>query len=97
MTVVTNDKNELIPTMMVTSWRVCMDYRKLNKVTRKDHFPLPLLDQMLYWLIGRAFYCFIDGYFGYNQILIAPEDQEKTYFHLSLWYFRILADAIWVV
>nr|XP_016468986.1 PREDICTED: uncharacterized protein LOC107791434 [Nicotiana tabacum] len=80
MTVVTNDNNELIPTQTVTGWRVCMDYRKLNKVTRKDHFPLPFLDQMLDRLAGRAFYCFLDGYFGYNQILIALEDQEKTTF-----------------
>ncbi|XP_070017607.1 uncharacterized protein [Nicotiana sylvestris] len=46
-TVVTNDKNELIPTRMVIGWRVCMDYRKINNVIRKDHFPLPSLDQML--------------------------------------------------
>ncbi|XP_070008042.1 uncharacterized protein [Nicotiana sylvestris] len=64
MTVVTNDKNELIPTRTVTGWRVCMDYRKLNKATRKDHFPLPFLDQMLDCLAGRDFYCFLDGYSG---------------------------------
>uniref|UniRef100_A0A1S4A6X6 RNA-directed DNA polymerase homolog n=1 Tax=Nicotiana tabacum TaxID=4097 RepID=A0A1S4A6X6_TOBAC len=80
MTVVTNDNNELIPTRTVTGWRVCMDYRKLNKVTRKNHFPLPFLDQMLDRLAGRLFYCFLDGYSGYNQILISPEDQEKTTF-----------------
>ncbi|XP_070022241.1 uncharacterized protein [Nicotiana sylvestris] len=80
MTVVTNANNELIPTRTVTGWRVCMDYRKLNKVTRKDHFPLSFLDQMLHYLAGRSFYCFLDGYSGYNQILIAPEDQEKTTF-----------------
>ncbi|XP_070011197.1 uncharacterized protein [Nicotiana sylvestris] len=74
MTVVTNANNELIPTQTVTGWRVCMDYRKLNKVTRKDHFPLSFLDQMLDRLTGRSFYCFLDGYSGYNQILIAPED-----------------------
>ncbi|XP_070003267.1 uncharacterized protein [Nicotiana sylvestris] len=45
----------------VTGWRVCMDYRKLNKVTRKDHFPLPFLDQMLDLLAGRSYYCFLDG------------------------------------
>ncbi|XP_070007706.1 uncharacterized protein [Nicotiana sylvestris] len=75
MTVVTNDKNELIPTRTVTGWKVCMDYLKLNKITRKDHFPLPFLDQMLDRLADRAFCCFLDGYSGYNQILIAPEDQ----------------------
>ncbi|KAL4379584.1 hypothetical protein GQ457_02G030090 [Hibiscus cannabinus] len=57
-----------------------MDYRKLNKATRKDHFPLPFIDQMLDRLAGKQFYCFLDGYSGYNQIKIAPEDQSKTTF-----------------
>ncbi|KAK8701651.1 hypothetical protein V6N13_020034 [Hibiscus sabdariffa] len=57
-----------------------MDYRKLNKATKKDHFSLPFIDQMLDRLAGKAYYCFLDGYFGYNQIAIAPEDQEKTTF-----------------
>ncbi|GJU28509.1 reverse transcriptase domain-containing protein [Tanacetum coccineum] len=43
MTVVTNDENELVPTRLVTGWRVCIDYRKLNEATRKDHFPLPFI------------------------------------------------------
>jgi hypothetical protein len=57
-----------------------MDYRKLNKATRKDHFPLPLIDQMLDRLAGHKYYCFLNGYSGYNQIAITPEDQEKTTF-----------------
>ncbi|KAL5548294.1 hypothetical protein UlMin_003525 [Ulmus minor] len=80
MTVVENAKNELIPTRVVTGWRICMDYRRLNKNTRKDHFPLPFIDQMLDRLVGREYYCFLDGYSGYNQIVIAPEDQHKTTF-----------------
>jgi len=47
MTVITNEKNELIPQRTVTGWRMCIDYRKLNKATRKDHFPLPFIDEML--------------------------------------------------
>ncbi|PIN19344.1 DNA-directed DNA polymerase [Handroanthus impetiginosus] len=50
--------NELIPTRTVTEWRVCMDYRKLNKATRKDHFPLPFIDQMLDRLAGKEFFLF---------------------------------------
>ncbi|KAL5581038.1 hypothetical protein UlMin_013480 [Ulmus minor] len=80
MTVVKNDKNELIPTRTVTGWRVCIDYRKLNDATRKDHFPLPFIDQMVERLSGHEYYCFLDGYSGYNQISLAPEDQEKTTF-----------------
>ncbi|KAL5554234.1 hypothetical protein UlMin_041635 [Ulmus minor] len=80
ITVVENENNELIPTRTVTGWRVCIDYRKLNDATRKDHFPLPFIDQMLERLAGHAYYCFLDGYSGYNQIAIAPEDQDKTTF-----------------
>ncbi|KAI3678307.1 hypothetical protein L6452_37594 [Arctium lappa] len=80
VTVITNEKNELIPTRIVSGWRICMDYRKLNQATQKDHFPLPFIDQMLDRLAGKEFYCFLDGYSGYNQIAITPEDQEKTTF-----------------
>ncbi|GJS01623.1 reverse transcriptase domain-containing protein [Tanacetum coccineum] len=80
MTVVTNDDNELIPTRLVTGWRVCIDYRKLNEATRKDHFPLPFMDQMLERLAGNQYYCFLDGFSGYFQIPIDPKDQEKTTF-----------------
>lgn len=78
--VIQNEEAQLIATRVVNAWRVCMDYRKLNKATRKDHFPLPYLDQLLDRLAGYAFYCFLDGYSGYNQISIAPEDREKTTF-----------------
>ena len=79
-TVIRNEKNELIPTRTVTRLRVCIDYRKLNTATRKDHFPLPFIDQILDRLVGHPHFCFLDGYSGYNQIAIAPEDQEKTTF-----------------
>ncbi|GJX27332.1 reverse transcriptase domain-containing protein [Tanacetum coccineum] len=80
MTVVTNDKNELVPTRTVTGWRVCIDYRILNEAIRKDHFPIPFMDQMLERLAGNKFFCFLDGFFGYFQILIEPDDQENTTF-----------------
>ncbi|GKB34413.1 reverse transcriptase domain-containing protein [Tanacetum coccineum] len=71
-TVVENDENELIPTRLVTGWRVCIDYQKLNEATRKDHFPLPFMDQMLERLAGNEYYCFLDGFSGYFQIPIDP-------------------------
>ena len=72
MTVVLNDDNELIPSCTVTGWRVCIDYRKLNDATRKDHFPLPFIDQMLERLAGNEFYCFLDGFSEFFQIPISP-------------------------
>nr|GEW91121.1 reverse transcriptase domain-containing protein [Tanacetum cinerariifolium] len=79
-TVVTNEENELILTRLVIEWRVCIDYRKLNEATRKDHFPLPFMDQMLERLAWNEYYCFLDGFFGNFQIPIDPRDQEKTTF-----------------
>nr|GEW63895.1 DNA-directed DNA polymerase [Tanacetum cinerariifolium] len=79
-TVVENEENELIPTRLVTGWRVCIDYRKLNEATCKDHFSLPFMDQMLEILVGNEYYYFLDGFFGYFQIPIDPPDQEKTTF-----------------
>nr|GEW32738.1 reverse transcriptase domain-containing protein [Tanacetum cinerariifolium] len=79
-TVVENEDNELIPTRLVMGWRVCIDYRKLNEATRKDHLPLPFMDQMLERLVGNQYYCFLDGFSSYFQIPIDPKDQEKTTF-----------------
>ena len=59
---------------------MCIDYRKLNKATRKDHFPLPFIDQMLERLAKHSHYCYLDGYSGFFQIPIHPDDQEKTTF-----------------
>nr|GEU44427.1 reverse transcriptase domain-containing protein [Tanacetum cinerariifolium] len=79
-TVVENEENKLIPTRLVTRWRVCIDYQKLNDATRKDHSPLPFMDQMLERLAGNEYYYFLDGFLGYFQIPIDPQDQEKTTF-----------------
>ncbi|GJT68925.1 hypothetical protein Tco_1028211 [Tanacetum coccineum] len=80
MTVIENEDNELIPTRLVTGWRICIDYRKLNDATHKDHLPLPFMDQMVERLAGNEYYCFLDGFLGYFQIHIDPQDQEKTTF-----------------
>ena len=74
MTVIQNEKNDLTPTRIVTGWRMCIDYRKLNEAIWKDHFPLPFMDQMLERLAGQAYYCFLDEYSGYNQIVVNPKD-----------------------
>ncbi|GJT65531.1 hypothetical protein Tco_1017011 [Tanacetum coccineum] len=80
ITVVANEENELIPTRLVTGWRVCIDYRKLNEAIQKDHFPLPFMDQTLERLAGNEFYCFLDGFSWYFQMPKDPQDQEKTTF-----------------
>ncbi|XP_057734393.1 uncharacterized protein LOC130949774 [Arachis stenosperma] len=66
---------------------MCIDYRKLNEATRKDHFPLPFMDQMLKRLAGHEYYCFLDGYSGYNQTVVDPKDQDKP----SFTYFAVKA------
>ncbi|GJR51538.1 reverse transcriptase domain-containing protein [Tanacetum coccineum] len=78
--VVTNENGELVLTRIVTGWRVCIDYRKLNKATVKDHFPLLFMDQMLERLTGNKYFCFLDGFSRYFQIPIDSNDQEKTTF-----------------
>lgn len=80
ITMILNEKNELIPSRIVIGWRVCIDYRRLNIATRKYYFPLPFIDHMLKRLAGHEYYCFLDGYSGYNQIVVSPEDREKTSF-----------------
>nr|GEX69876.1 retrovirus-related Pol polyprotein from transposon 17.6 [Tanacetum cinerariifolium] len=57
---------------------ICLKF--LNEATRKDHFPLPFMDQMLERLAGNQYYCFLDGFSGYFRIPIDPKDQEKTTF-----------------
>jgi hypothetical protein len=73
MTVICNEKNELIPQRTFNSWWMCIDYRKLNNATRKDHFPLPFFDEMLERLANHSF-CYLDGYAGYHQIPIHLDD-----------------------
>jgi hypothetical protein len=62
MTVVQNEKNELIPQRTATGWQMCIDYRMLNKATRKDHFTLSFIDEMLERLAKHSFFFYLDGY-----------------------------------
>jgi hypothetical protein len=80
LTVVKNKDDELVPTSVQSGWRVCIDYRKLNAATRKDHFPLSFIDQMVERLAGHEYYCFLDDYSRYNQVPMDLKDQEKTTF-----------------
>ena len=80
ISVIRNGKTELIPTRVEFGWRVSINYRKLNAATRKDHFSLSFMDQMLERLVGHLYCCFLDGCYGYTQISIAPKDQKKTTF-----------------
>jgi hypothetical protein len=81
--VVKNEKNKLIPQRTFTGWRMCIDYRKLNIATKKDHLPLPFIDEMLERLAKPASFCFVDGYSGFMQIPIHPNDQHLTMFTCS--------------
>ena len=71
---VENEEGELPPTRTPSGWRVCIDYRKLNAVTRKDHFSLSFVDQILERLAGQYFFYFLDSYSGYNQIPVFSDD-----------------------
>jgi hypothetical protein len=68
LTVVKNEENDLIPQRTVTGWRMCIDYHKLKKATKKDHFPIPFIDGMLERLANHVYFCFLDGYSGFMQI-----------------------------
>ena len=77
---VKSENNELLSIRTVTGWRICIDYRKLNKVTKKHYFLLLFIDQMLDRLARNEYFFFLDGNSGYNQIVIAPKNQKKMTF-----------------
>nr|GEW62835.1 reverse transcriptase domain-containing protein [Tanacetum cinerariifolium] len=78
-TVVENEEKELIPTRLLMGWCVCIDYQNLNDTTRKEHFPLPFMDQMLERLAENEYYCFLDGFLGYFQIPIDPKIKKRPH------------------
>jgi hypothetical protein len=75
---VKHEKNEMILQRTVIGWWMCIDYRKLNRATKKNHFPLLFIDEILERLANHAYFCFLDGYSGFIQIPIHPDDQHKT-------------------
>ena len=77
ITVVPNDKDELIPQRIITGYRMVIDFRKLNKATKKDHYPLPFINQMLERLSKHTHFCFLDGYSDFSQIPVSQSDQEE--------------------
>jgi hypothetical protein len=78
--VVPNENNELIPQRVVVGYMMCIDFRKVNQVTKKDRYPLPFIYQMLERLSKKTHVCFLDGYSGFSQIAVKKPDQEKTTF-----------------
>ena len=74
---VPNKKNEPVPMRPVTRWRVCMDYRKLNSWTEKDHFPMPFMDQMLDRIAEKGWYYFLGGYWGIIRFLLHQKIKIK--------------------
>src|SRR4051812_7500183 len=79
-TVVENEHNEMVPMRTVVGHRMCIDYRKLNEETRKDHYTLTFIDKTLERLAMDSHFCYLDGYSGFYQIAIHPDDQLKTTF-----------------
>mgnify|MGYP003702463545 CR=1 FL=1 len=72
--------------------RVCLDFRDLNKASPKDDFPLPHIDELVDFIAGHALLSFMDGFSGYNHILITPKDREKTAFTTpwGTYYYRVI-------
>jgi hypothetical protein len=72
--VVPNENNKLIPQRVVVGYRMCIDFRKVNKVTKKYHYPLPFIDQMFERLSKKTYFCILDGYSGFSQIDVKKQD-----------------------
>ena len=74
-------------------WRMCIDFTDLNNTCPKDSFPLPRIDQLVDSTAGHKLLTFMDGFFGYNQIQMVEEDQEKTTFITSqgLYCYKVMS------
>ena len=89
-TVVKNENKELVETRLPTKIRVCIDYRKLNTATRKDHFLLPFINQILERLAGHEYYCFLDGYSGIIRFLLLLRTKKRLRSHVHLGHLLII-------
>jgi len=73
--------SNLVPTRKKTGEiRLCVDLRNLNQVSLKDNYPLPKMDHILQRVVGASRISLLDGFSGFNQILVHPDDQDKTAF-----------------
>ena len=72
--------------------RVCVNLKKVNAATIRDHYPLPIIDHVLEWVAGKQAYSFLDGFLGYNQVSIKQEDQHKTTFatEWGIYAYRVM-------
>ncbi|RDX65429.1 hypothetical protein CR513_55914, partial [Mucuna pruriens] len=93
MTVVKNRQYEMVPMRIQNSYQVCIDYKKLNQVTRKDHFPLPFIDQVLEKLAEKSHYCFLDGFSDSHKTSGPTQD----HLYMSLQNVRIYKNVVWIV
>lgn len=84
VTIVKNDKGETVAKHVEIGWRMCIDYRKLSKATRKYHFPLPFIDQMLERITRYSHFCYLDGYSGFFQIQFTPTTKKIPLSHIPM-------------
>ncbi|KAL0534075.1 hypothetical protein IC582_028356 [Cucumis melo] len=89
MTIVENDKGEFVPTRIQNGWHICINYRKLNEVTKKDHFPFPYLDQMIKQITGKSYFCFLDGFLVFTKYLLHVMTKTKPLLHVILERFPL--------
>ncbi|KAK8596680.1 hypothetical protein V6N12_065160 [Hibiscus sabdariffa] len=84
VTIVENSEGELVPIRVQNGWRVCIDYRKLNSLTRNDHFPVPFIDQMIERLAGKSHYCCLDGFSSFfpNPSSVGRPREDDVYMPL---------------
>ena len=85
LTVVHTDHGDLVPTRLSTGWRVCIDYKKLNAATRKDHFSLPFIDQILERLAGPQYFCFFRWILRIQSGSNLSRRSGKDHLHMPLW------------